>query len=138
MEPKGRFLNVDLEVRSREDLSALAAEFETKACVLHFGQEAGRNFLTVEREDESSGEGLEATVRDLCHLVEGLSTISRQLWDGAESRVLDAGFDATSGHPLAWFSVSPDLLRRIAVLNACLAFTMYPDGDAAAPPSPPD
>lgn len=91
--------------------------------------------MIVEREDESSGVGLEATLGDLCDLAESLSPELRNLWDGADSRIFDAGFDAASGHPLAWFAVSPDLLRRIAALNVCLAFTIYPDEAGASPPA---
>ena len=129
---RGHFLNVDLEVQSREDLSLLAAELESRACLLHFQQEPGANFLVVEREDEPSGPGLEATVVDLCTLVETLSPPARALWDRADLRVLDAGFDAVSGSPLAFFSMPPSLLRRVAAIGARLAVTVYPEDEPDA------
>ena len=126
---RGHFLNVDLEVHSREDLSLLAAEFEARACVLHFQQAPGANFLVVEREEEPSGPGLEAALADLCNLVESLSSPARALWDRADLRVLDAGFDAASGSPLAQFSVPPSLLRRLVAVEARLAVTVYPEDE---------
>ncbi|MBL9174761.1 MAG: hypothetical protein JNL10_14585 [Verrucomicrobiales bacterium] len=126
---RGHFLNVDLEVHSGEDLSPLAAEFEARACVLHFEQRPGANSLVVEREDEPSGPGLEATLSDLCDLVESLSPPARGLWDRADLRVLDAGFDAAPGRPLAQFSVPPSLLRRVVAVNARIAVTVYPEDE---------
>lgn len=123
---RGHFLNVDLEVHSREDLSLLAGEFEARACVLHFQREAGSSFLAVELEDEPSGTGLEARLVDLCALVETLPPLARALWDRADLRVLDAGFDAVSGSPLAQFSVPPALLQRLAAIRARFAVTVYP------------
>jgi hypothetical protein len=125
-------LNVDLEVHSGEDLSPLAAEFEARACVLHFERSPGANFLVVEREDEPSGPGLEATVTDLCNLVESLSPRARTLWDRADLRVLDAGFDAAPGSPLALFSIPSSILRRVVAIEARLAVTVYPEDIAEA------
>ena len=68
----GHFLNVDLEVHSREDLSLLAGEFESPGMRPSLPTGGRLEFLAVELEDEPSGTGLEARLVDLCALVETL------------------------------------------------------------------
>lgn len=124
-----RFLNVDLDLASCEDLTPLAREFEL----------AGMSRLALHREDGSwlarfelgeEGEGLEEpgpVIERLVAHIEALSTASAAIWWRCEMRRLDMGYESGEGETLI-HTLPPPLLARLAALSVELGMTLYPSG----------
>jgi hypothetical protein len=119
-----RFLNVDLEVRGREDLQWLIDEFGEDVVNLHHGQIQGYFIATFEsgvvRGDP------DALIGYFCNLVENLPAEARQKWDRLFSKVFDLGYDSGLG-PKSWQSdLRPETVEAVARAGASLRITIYP------------
>ena len=119
-----RFLNVDLEVRSRKNLAPLAAELDRKAVVLHCERVRSAWFRRVE--SGRSHRGPDATIRALCKVVEGLSEPIKNLWRSADRKAFDIGYETNPDAPVFAATVTPGTLRLVAQLGADLVVTIYP------------
>lgn len=127
----GEFLNVDLDIESKDDLAPLAAELEPNTMVVHSRSESGRHALKIESwKRAGSMEGPDQRIHGLCQGVETLSPAGRELWQSASLRQFGVGYYATTKHVAAHFVLRTDTLERIARLGATLAVTVY-RGEAA-------
>jgi|ERR1039458_4510271 hypothetical protein len=118
------FLNVDLDIESKSPLHALAREFGDRVSVMFSGRMKGRHCLYLETAGADSSQ--DATLNALCALVEGLSLGGRRVWDAADKREFDLGYEARlSSERANRFRIRPDTLRRIVGLGATLAMTIY-------------
>jgi hypothetical protein len=128
----GKYLNVDLDVRSRVNLLPLREELGDDVDLMFCGEsEPGSFLLSV----ELAGSGLldsepDETARALCKLVENLPASARKDWDSAYDRVFDIGFESVpdSNHGLS--ILSPETLQQIGSLNARLALSIYTNSQA--------
>jgi hypothetical protein len=141
------FINVDLEVWSRTDLSVFADAVRVKASVLYVGRMRRRFLASLEARlpRASSPEG---TIWALLKLVGSISPVARAAWKRAQSRVFNVGYQGgeflTLLHerPIGsgrWYakdpkqaaepcetSFSPELLRAVAAVGGSIATTIYP------------
>jgi len=140
------FINVDLEVWSREDLAAFAAAMAPRSLVLHVG-EVRRKFLASIEAKSMRPATPEQTIWALLKVVESLPPKADRLWRRAETRVFNVGYEggefvsllyerpAGSGR---WYprrsgktadpcetSLSPELLRAVANVGGTIATTIY-------------
>lgn len=120
------YLNTDLELRSIEDLSGLAAAFQAQGVSpLYLTRgEAGLWYATFEvyhRDEEP-----EPTIAALLVVVESLGKPLRAVWSGCAVREFNIGYDCGS-KPWAFNQgLSSQLLGRIAQAGASLRITLYP------------
>ena len=127
----GEFLNVDLDIESKDDLAPLAAELEPNTMVVHSRSESGRHVLKIESwKRAGSTEGPDQRIHGLCQGLETLEPAGRELWRSASLRQFGVGYYATTRHVAAHFVLRVDTLERIARLGATLDVTVY-KGDAA-------
>ena len=123
---KIKYLNSDLDLNSKDDLTPLGIAFEAGgAYCLHvtLGQDklwyATFEADTISREPESSIEFLIA-------IVESLDRSNKRLWRSCLTREFNIGYDCGS-EPWAFNQqLSPELLQRIAHNRASLRITLYP------------
>lgn len=140
------FINVDLEVWSKEDLAPLAEALEPKSVVLHVGKLRRRFHLSIEA--SFSPKTPDDAISDLLEIARALPPAAKQLWKRAESRVFNVGYNAgedvniLSERPVGsgrWYprtpskavrpyevTFSPDLLRAVVKAGATLGTTIYP------------
>jgi len=131
LKPGAEYLNVDLEVRSRSDLTPLADEFSRSLSLLHAGR-VPRTFL-ASFEADSGSLSPDAAINRLADAVSSLTPSARRLWKEARDRVFDIGVEAKSTGPdILALALRPETLRAIARLNARLAFTFYPPEERRA------
>lgn len=120
------FINVDLELRSSEDLAPLRAHMGRRAMELHCGEIDGEYFLSVESLiDGNLATGALRCTDDLLAIAESLPAELRGLWDRCRSRRFDYGFDGgLEGRP---FNVVIDVVRlqRMNALGIEVAITLY-------------
>ena len=121
-----RFLTLDVDVISKEDLAPLAKYFEEQALVLGLSKIEDRYHLGLEPgylcEEENTPENCAK------FFIEMGSIFSEELaglWSRAESRVFDFGFDSGEVKPYYRSEISPDILGKIASVGASIAVSIY-------------
>jgi hypothetical protein len=155
------FINVDLEVWSREDLAPFAKAVESRSLLLYVGKVRRRYLATIEARSLRSLKSPERAIRAPLKVVEALPAAARLLWSRADSRVFNVGYEggefvtllyerpAGSGR---WYprkpgalpcetSFSPGLLAAVASVGGTIATTIYPPrrevpSRPRGPPSP--
>jgi hypothetical protein len=132
--PRGRsrthFLNVDLEVRSKQDVADLARAFEPRAPTLScmpFEDGYLANFELASQPTDP-----EAAIRSFVKLIDRLPPRARKLWKGASRRDLSIGVEAGSEASSFELALSPDVLRLAADVGARVTFVVYVRAPAAA------
>ncbi|HEX2880295.1 MAG TPA: hypothetical protein VHO25_12255 [Polyangiaceae bacterium] len=140
------FINVNLEVWSKEDLAPLGEALEPKCMVLHVGKVRRRFHLGVEA--SCSPKTPDDAISELLQLVKTLPPAAKRLWKRAESRIFNVGYDAGNRmntmyeRPVGsgrWYTRSPstaahryeatfdpEILRAVVKAGATLAITIYP------------
>lgn len=122
----GKYLNVDVEVYSRIDLTPLREELGDRVDVMFCGEtEPGKYLLSIELAGVYNESEVEHTAKSLCHLIEDLSAPAKKAWDSADDRVFDVGFDAVIDSRCGQALLSPETLQKIGRLNARLAVSIY-------------
>lgn len=120
------FLNVDLEMRSGSDLTALLAAWGDAVFVLRNSEED--HGWTVRLELCPDPPDLNGCVVGYSWLVGVLPPALRALWDACEDRCLDLGIQASSGPPSTSFELSAEAVGLLEALNARLVVTVYGAG----------
>lgn len=124
-ESEAMFLNVDLEVASRQDLTPLVEELAPKLFVVHEQRLRGTHFVAFELAEQRYRTP-DACLARLATLIERLSPAGRKLWTSATSRRFDVGIEAPQDPPAYADVVRPKALARAAALGVSLAVTVYP------------
>ncbi|WP_456712232.1 hypothetical protein [Bradyrhizobium sp. USDA 4353] len=117
------FLNLDLVLRSKSDLTELIAHLDQGVYVLHH-QEHEQEFLLV-LETTDALDPIACTDRFLTW-IESLSDAARELWTGCTSRTFSYGFEGGGDFPALDITIPADLVLRIAALGAAIGITVYP------------
>ncbi len=127
------YLNTDLDLTSRDDLTALAAAFEAGGVrPVHVTQgEDGlwyAMFETAERHSEP-----EPNIAATLAVIESLAAPLRSVWAGCTRREFNIGYDCGLGPWAFNQALSAELLGRIAAADASLRVTLYPDREQGEP-----
>lgn len=121
------FLNADLDIVSRVPLDPLLTEIGDRAYL--FGGAAcsidGAFVARYEIDNEPLEKTPEILALAFCNLIESLSAPSFELWAGAESRILDFGYDVTPEFYSLKDGISPATLMRLAKLGIEFRWTFY-------------
>jgi hypothetical protein len=118
-----RYLNVDLEIRSRSDLAPLAKALSRRLIVLHVGK-VGREYL-LSLEVSGLSVHPDAIIRRFDRVISSLPPVVRTLWTRARDRVFDIGLETTSGSKPFVLTLDPETVKTVARLNARIALTVY-------------
>lgn len=119
-----QFLNVDLELESKQDISLLVNDLREKAIILHYDQDSYRHLARIEADIEQTSP--DATINHLCELIESCSKGALKQWLTCSKRTFDIGF--TSGNAPKCFNqaLCADTLLRISAIGAGIELTIYP------------
>jgi len=119
-----RYLNVDLLIKSRTDLTPIVNGFGEDVFVLYNGK-VGEYFHSY-FEIEGSHAGPNEDIAYFCSLIESLEMKERELWDNSFSKIFDIGFE--SGEVPQSFSadIRPEIIKRMAQCGTSVRITVYP------------
>lgn len=118
-----RYLNVDLEIESKSDLSKIVEEFGDDVSVLYCGERRGYQHASFEV--PANPAGADETINDFCLLVEQLTKEAREVWEGCCSRVMDVGYESgTSPHSFR-SEIRASTVQRVAAIGASIVITIY-------------
>lgn len=119
-----RYLNVDLLIKSREDLTPIVQEFGEDVFVLSNGK-AG-NFYYAYLEIAGSHAGPNENIEYFCSLIDGLSNEARKIWDNSFYRIFDIGYASGTSNNSYSSDLREAVLKRISEANASVRITIYP------------
>ena len=119
-----KFLNVDLDIQSSQDISLMLKELGEKIFILHHEQQ--ENYYFARLEINIDAPNADETINYFCDLIENLSEDSQNIWDACFSKVFDIGYE--SGNQPNYFTskINPVTVKRIANIDAGLNITIYP------------
>jgi hypothetical protein len=127
MSSQTRYLNTDLDLISSDDLTPLAALFESHGLFVNHvapGEE-GRWLATLEMLDQATEP--EADIATMVSVVESLPPPYYTVWLNCTLREFNIGYDC-GAEPWAFNQgISSGLLARMASIGASLRFTLYPE-----------
>ncbi|MEM1445790.1 MAG: hypothetical protein AAGF84_07040 [Planctomycetota bacterium] len=119
-----RYLNVDLDIESREPLEALIADLGEEVDVLYHGQSRGLHEASFELPGITAD--AESTITEFCTLLFNLGPEAMGVWERAVSRTFDIGFESGDAPRSFRAIIHPDTVRNVADLNAAVIVTIYP------------
>jgi hypothetical protein len=118
-----QFIGVDLDIKSRADLSVLAQAWDKLAVVNYLDNSARKHWLRVLLTSQPKNPA--EAVRLFAKLVLGLPRQARATWTRARSKEFDIGIQA--GHapvPSEWV-LEASVLETVADLGARIRLTVY-------------
>jgi hypothetical protein len=118
--PTLRFINVDLDVESGEDVLPLIDALEPHA----YSLERPPGLASFEVNDPSPSDP-EAVILEFIRLVKSLPPAARKVWDDASKRVFDIGLQS-GRHPFRQsYTIGLETLREATAIGAHIAVTIY-------------
>jgi hypothetical protein len=119
-----QFLNVDLELESKQDIAHLVADLEKTALVLHYDKDETRQLARIEAKIDITSP--DQAINHLCELVESCSRNALKQWLGCTRRTFDIGFQSGIQPKCFNQALHADTLLRISALGAGMEITLYP------------
>lgn len=118
-----QFLNVDLDIYSRQDLQPMVDRLGRKVMVLYAGRERRRfsAHLEVARVTRTA----DSTIRAFCTMVGALPRAERELWDRATVRSFSVGVQAGTAAGCTDFAIGAETIQSVSELGAEIVFTVY-------------
>jgi hypothetical protein len=123
MYEKTTFLNVDLDISSREDLAALAAALRPRLFVLHVGRIRRRYWARLELRTQPRS--LDAAIRRLVRAVEGLPPPQRACWKRATSRDFNIGIQAAEEPRNSELPIGSATVQMVGRVRGRIVITIY-------------
>ncbi len=123
MYEKTAFLNVDLDISSREDLAPLAAALGPKLFVLHVGRLRKRYLARLEL--RAQPQSLDAAIRRLVRAIDGLPPRQRACWKRATSRDFNIGIQAAEEPRNSEFPIGPATVQMVGRVSGRIVITIY-------------
>ena len=127
------YINVDLDIWSREPLEGLVGAMGAGALVLYVGGRGRQHEAHVELASSGRGMSADRTIVGLTRLVQRLPPRYRKVWDSARSREFNVGIAAGLEPHGFELHLNRATLEALLAVRGTLAVTVYaPDpGDAA-------
>ena len=119
-----RYLNVDLVISSKEELTPIVESFGEDVVVL-FNDKWAEHYRAV-FEIAGSHAAANEDIGYFCSLIEGLEGEAKELWQSAYSREFDVGFESGYKGERAYVSIQSSVIKRLAEAEAAISITLYP------------
>jgi hypothetical protein len=124
------FLNVDLELESKESLDLIAQDFGDRVHVLHNGPIREIPHLLAVEVYAGDDRDPESIIEAFCDLIEDLPAKAKAIWRGCAARRFDIGIESGTGVARRFgalcLSLSPGTLKRVSALSVEVVITVYP------------
>lgn len=119
------FLNVDLEVFSRESLAPFAKALGRRVHVLHEGRWSRQYAACIELWGSGRGQSPDTIIRRMIRLVRRLPRSARRLWVQARVKQFNIGIEAGTRPRSCEFPLAPDVVLDAGRLGARIVITVY-------------
>ena len=125
-----KYLNTDLEIESKSDLSKIVEEFGEEV-LLHYHGEI-RGYQHASCSIAGGSEDADVAINSLCTLIEQLPGDVREIWDGCCSRIFDIGYESGKAPQNFRSEIRAATIQRVAKLGASVMITIYPETEESA------
>jgi hypothetical protein len=123
MYEKTTFLNVDLDISSREDLAPLAAALRPKLFTLHVGRNRTRYWARLELRTQPRSP--DAAIRRLVRAIQNLPRRQLGCWKRAITRDFNIGIQAAEEPYDSEFPVARETLEMVGKVRGRIIITVY-------------
>ena len=120
-----QYLNTDLEIESKSDLSKIVEHFGEDVLVHNHGEISGYQHASLSIAGGSTDAN--GTISYFCDLIESLPNEVREIWDGCCSRVFDVGYECGSSPQNFRSEIRASTIARVGKIGASIAITIYPE-----------
>jgi hypothetical protein len=130
-----QFLNLDIVLKSNSTLDALVEHLDERVFVISH-QEYERQFILVLELAEQTVAQIhdeQSCTQQFLTIIDALPDTALDLWKACTSRTFSYGFESGADYPALDTTISADLLRQIARIDADIAITVYPFQQSQAP-----
>ena len=129
-----RYLNTDLDLRSAEDLTTLAAVFRSYGMWQnHLIQEEDGNWFAVFETGDCCADPNQ-TITRLLDMIESLAPEHKTIWSRCTQKEFNIGYQCGTTPQSFTQGVSSDVVARMAAWGASFCITLYPDYAQRAKP----
>lgn len=127
------YVNTDLDLISSDELTALAAVFESRGLFsLHVThRDDGLWYAIFETEDQHTEP--ESNIAAMVAVAEALAEPHRSMWLACAQREFNIGYDCGTTPWAFTQGLSSPLLARLAAVGASLRVTLYPEREPDTP-----
>ncbi|KPV94903.1 hypothetical protein AN214_03079 [Pseudoalteromonas sp. P1-9] len=119
-----QFLNVDLEIESKQDIAQLVSDLGKSAMVLHYDKDETRQLARIEANIDVTSP--DSAINHLCELIESCSRNALKQWLSCTKRTFDIGFQSGKNPKCFNQALHADTLLRISAIGAGIEMTIYP------------
>lgn len=119
---KMQFLNIDLDIESSTDISPIVQEWEGRVSVHRHEKIDEAYFGSF----ETSYSGINEIVEEYVTLIEGLSQSSRNIWDNANKRDFDFGYESGTEPNNFHSRIESESIGKLAMVGGSVVVTIYP------------
>ena len=116
------FLNIDLDLESKEDLSTLVSEMSARTSVMR-SEWNGTNYCAS---FETGAQRAEEIIEEYVSIIDGLTAEGLRLWTGCTKREFDFGYDSGETPDDFHSILSAHSISSLARLRGSIAITIYP------------
>jgi hypothetical protein len=118
-----RFLNVDLDISSRQDLSSLAEALHPRLITLHVGRIRRKHWARFELRRQPNNP--DVAIRRLVTTIEQLSGRHLACWKRATTRDFNIGIQAANQPAHREFPLNPATVVMAGRIGARIVITVY-------------
>ena len=125
------FANVDLEIKSKDDLQCLIDSFGKDIDVLyHERLENGLDFVSLEFHLNKVESGIygsaDETINAFYSKIVNFPPESRKIWDRCLEKKFDIGFESGNSGETFNTNIKSETIKQIAEIGASIVITIYP------------
>jgi hypothetical protein len=117
-----RFLNVDLDIESTNDISPIVQEFSGRLSIMRNEQKEGLYIASFETGYEEENK----IVEEYVSLIEGLSPEAIEIWNNCTKREFDFGYDSGDWPNDFHSKISEKSIKSLARVGGSVTVTIYP------------
>jgi hypothetical protein len=119
------FLNVDLDIESREPIDLITKELTESDCIALW-EGKRKNLFAASYEVNSQASGPESIINAFCLLIRNLTKPARDQWERCIKRSFDLGFDSGEGKQCYQVFLDNETIQEVASLGGTIAISIYP------------
>lgn len=119
-----KFLNLDVVLKSNASFDALVAHLGESVVVLTHHEHERQFMLVLELADQI--DDAQSCTQQFLAIIDALPDTVMNLWKACASRTFSYGFDSGTDRPALDTTISADLVRGIAGVDADIEITVYP------------
>jgi hypothetical protein len=118
-----RFLNVDLDLSSREDLASLAAALHPRLFVLHVGRIRRRYWARLEL--RAQPRSVDSAIRRLVRAIQSMPRRQQACWNRAITRDFNIGIQVGEEPRHGEFPLAPPTVQMVGAVRGRIVITVY-------------